>query len=201
MARRSKLTPKVSSVRVMEKYVSDDENVIDVLFEADRGDPGPIARMLESARPFTPLERYYIRNLIERGNNPAGPKMSKAARQKLLSMLRPDRDLTVEERRTLANAFRVGIPRPNHPPPTVAYGNTFSEMMFLLARDRMSRYGETREQAAKAIAEIFRLDAADLLANMLREGGSGSMRREKNKFKKWMAHKKRAAVRDRRSNG
>jgi hypothetical protein len=64
-------------------------------------------------------------------------------------------------------------------------------MMFLLARDRMSRYGETREQAAKAIAELFRIDAL-VLGNMMKEGGSGSMRREKDKLKKWLATKKKS---------
>jgi hypothetical protein len=191
MARRSKLRPNVSG-RLMEDWPPV-ENVIDALIQADRGDPMPIAHMLEFMHPFTPLERYYLDNLIARGNNPDAPKMSKAARKQLRSRLRPDREPTVEERRTLAAALLAGIPRPNHPPPTVAYGHTVSEMMFLLARDRMSRYGETRERAAKAIAELFRIDAL-VLGNMLKEGGSGSMRREKDKFKKWMdGAKKRAA--------
>jgi hypothetical protein len=171
-----------------------ERQVIEALIKADFGDPDPIAQLLESTHPLSPLSRYYLDNLIARGNNPAAPKMSKAARQQLRDMLRPDREPSAEERRTLAESFRVGIPRPNTAPPAVAYNKTYSERMFLLAREHMYTYGETRKQAAKALAETFGLDAV-VLANMLKKGGQGATRREKDKFKKWMASKKKSGGR------
>ena len=155
MARRTK-----SLIKPSEPSPPHDLNeavVVVALEKADQGDPEPLAQLLESTHPLSPLSRYYLDNLILRGNN--APKMHKAVsgmlrplRGMLRSMLRPDRDLTVEERRTLANAFRVGIPRPNHPPPTVAYSKTVSEMMFLLARDRMSIYGREKDKLKKWLA-------------------------------------------------
>src|SRR5579863_9767550 len=59
-----------------------DDDIVAALDKADRGDPEPIAQILESDRALPPLARYYLDNLIARGN---------ASKEKTLSMSKADR--------------------------------------------------------------------------------------------------------------